>query len=300
MAEGDFSLGVTAKSSINENVQFTGNAKFIVGNLGWIQLLLSSDDLDIDLDSEEPGKIYVLTVNDDGDYDLTLQIFNKHFTEQEIRIDFDDKVSASYFGIQVDEYTSAFNIRDNDNENIALKVEVPRTTLLSLPTETYMVNLTIWVESDLDVAPLILRVDLVRESLNQESSEETSGDLAGVIINGLSILVLVGILGGLLFVLWREFSKEEEEVSYNYDSGITSNVGEDGRSVPSANTLLGADESYQPSKIVPELPPESIIIEAQAPLNNSNGPPLPESGLPEGWTMEQWQHYGEQWLNQQK
>ena len=29
-------IGVTAKSSVNENVQFTGNAKFIVGNLGWI------------------------------------------------------------------------------------------------------------------------------------------------------------------------------------------------------------------------------------------------------------------------
>jgi hypothetical protein len=26
------------------------------------------------------------------------------------------------------------------------------------------------------------------------------------------------------------------------------------------------------------------------------GPPLPEGGLPEGWTMEQWQHYGEQFL----
>ena len=99
-------------------------------------------------------------------------------------------------------------------------------------------------------------------------------DLAGVIINGLSILVLIGILGGLLFVLWREFSKEDEDVSYNYDLGITSNVGEDGRTVPSANTLLGDDEPYQPSKIVPELPPESIMIEAQAPLDTSNGPPL--------------------------
>ena len=30
-------------------------------------------------------------------------------------------------------------------------------------------------------------------------------------------------------------------------------------------------------------------------------PPLPEGGLPEGWTMEQWKYYGEQWLerNQQ-
>ena len=29
------------------------------------------------------------------------------------------------------------------------------------------------------------------------------------------------------------------------------------------------------------------------------GPPLPPSGLPPGWSMEQWQHYGHQWLAQQ-
>ena len=163
-----------------------------------------------------------------------------------------------------------------------------------------MVNLTIWVESDLDVAPLILRVDLVRESLNQESSEEKSGELAGVLINGLSIVALTAILGGLLFVLWREFSKEDEEDLYNYDSGITSYVGEDGRSVPSANTLLQAEESVQQSKLVPELPSEPVNVATQELVDGSAGPPLPESGLPEGWTMEQWQHYGEQWLNQHK
>tara|TARA_Y100000766_G_scaffold136614_1_gene117562 strand:+ start:867 stop:4367 length:3501 start_codon:yes stop_codon:yes gene_type:complete len=30
-----------------------------------------------------------------------------------------------------------------------------------------------------------------------------------------------------------------------------------------------------------------------------SGPELPESGLPEGWTMEQWGHYGQQWLESQ-
>ena len=30
-----------------------------------------------------------------------------------------------------------------------------------------------------------------------------------------------------------------------------------------------------------------------------SGPPVPESGLPEGWTMEQWQHYGEEYLRRQ-
>ena len=29
------------------------------------------------------------------------------------------------------------------------------------------------------------------------------------------------------------------------------------------------------------------------------GPPLPPTGLPPGWSMEQWQHYGHQWLAQQ-
>ena len=28
-------------------------------------------------------------------------------------------------------------------------------------------------------------------------------------------------------------------------------------------------------------------------------PPLPEGGLPEGWTMDQWKYYGEQWLERQ-
>ena len=29
----------------------------------------------------------------------------------------------------------------------------------------------------------------------------------------------------------------------------------------------------------------------------SQAPPLPESGLPEGWTMEQWHWYGHEWLS---
>lgn len=29
------------------------------------------------------------------------------------------------------------------------------------------------------------------------------------------------------------------------------------------------------------------------------GPPVPPEGIPPGWTMEQWQHYGEGWLREQ-
>ena len=29
----------------------------------------------------------------------------------------------------------------------------------------------------------------------------------------------------------------------------------------------------------------------------SAGPPIPEQGLPEGWTMEQWEYYGQEHLD---
>ena len=29
------------------------------------------------------------------------------------------------------------------------------------------------------------------------------------------------------------------------------------------------------------------------------GPPIPEEGLPAGWTAEQWQYYGHEWLKSQ-
>jgi hypothetical protein len=42
-----------------------------------------------------------------------------------------------------------------------------------------------------------------------------------------------------------------------------------------------------PAKVTPQLP---------VPVPVPSGPPLPPGGLPDGWTMEQWNHYGEQYL----
>ena len=44
--------------------------------------------------------------------------------------------------------------------------------------------------------------------------------------------------------------------------------------------------------------PVATIQEASTVVANG-GPPLPATGLPAGWTMEQWVHYGAQWLAQQ-
>ena len=50
----------------------------------------------------------------------------------------------------------------------------------------------------------------------------------------------------------------------------------------------------------PQDPPVQGAFEAFRSQNSTpSGPPLPQSGLPEGWTTEQWEHYGQQWLDSQ-
>jgi hypothetical protein len=50
----------------------------------------------------------------------------------------------------------------------------------------------------------------------------------------------------------------------------------------------------------PQPAPLPIAKPAAAPAAESfTGPPVPAGGLPAGWTMQQWQHYGEEWLKKQ-
>lgn len=57
---------------------------------------------------------------------------------------------------------------------------------------------------------------------------------------------------------------------------------------PTSDALAALGAFSEPAAQQPAQP-----VVAQAP---QAGPALPISGLPEGWTMEQWQHYGEQYL----
>ena len=52
-----------------------------------------------------------------------------------------------------------------------------------------------------------------------------------------------------------------------------------------------------PAGLPPGLPPSPVPIpEGLPPELPSMGPPLPPGGLPAGWTMEQWNHYGREYL----
>ena len=55
--------------------------------------------------------------------------------------------------------------------------------------------------------------------------------------------------------------------------------------------------SKVPAGLPPGLPPTPAVVPEGLPPEPSNmGPPLPPGGLPAGWTMEQWKHYGHEYL----
>jgi hypothetical protein len=55
----------------------------------------------------------------------------------------------------------------------------------------------------------------------------------------------------------------------------------------------------RPPAAIPAGRPTVTPAVVPVPIAVPAGPPLPPTGLPPGWSMEQWQHYGHQWLIQQ-
>jgi len=104
----------------------------------------------------------------------------------------------------------------------------------------------------------------------------------------LSLLVLMLLLVGL-------FSRRRRQPEATTDAWDEVNTS------LSADLFTSQEERIQQRR--PEGPPPAYLFQQsleQAPGTSAQaGPPLPPTGLPEGWTMEQWEHYGQQYLDSQ-
>ena len=74
-------------------------------------------------------------------------------------------------------------------------------------------------------------------------------------------------------------------------------------SVASAPTVTsqGVFSAPDPVKEVPSVAPVAAAPVAPAPVAEvpvAQAPPVPAEGLPDGWSMEQWEAYGQMWLEQ--
>ena len=158
----------------------------------------------------------------------------------------------------------------------------PVVSITDLPVGTWNINLTV-TDDDLVTDTFTLTID-VAEPPPEGFLEEFSDTLGVSQTMSIVILGLIGLVIMLASFLLITRRSPPDLVE------TPSNKAWDTTPLPSyAPSELPAYE--QPAPQAP-VQPEPIV---EQPVVNQ-GPPLPATGLPTGWTMEQWAYYGEQYL----
>jgi hypothetical protein len=158
----------------------------------------------------------------------------------------------------------------------------PTWILEDLPAGTWTIVLTV-IDDDGESGQSEITI-LVAQAPAEgffETISSSVGTTTAMIIVVLGF-VIVGLVVFLLFT--RQGSSKDEDFS-SFGQQMSSG--------------LPAMEMAQPAA-APTVAPAVVSAPAAEPAGQqevyNSGPPLPASGLPAGWTVEQWNYYGEQWL----
>ena len=286
-AEGDLTLGVIATSASDDTVSATGEATYLVGSQNWLKIYT----------------IQPVSINEEGEYEVTVRVKNQYTTAQVVVIELDDSETKSWFQTKIDRLDRDFSLGLNEEREVTLTLEVTETTLKNLNSEVFVSNLTIWARSETvsDAANGRLEVTLIKQDSDSEDVTDGAGSgfqIEEIALWGVFLLILVG---GVIVLLTIMRSEEEDDDEYKnwgedgYEDSLSANYG----AVASAPTVpvAGAPSPEPIPAGAPPTAPAKAPQPASAPVDDGM-PPLPAGGLPNGWTMEQWKHYGQQWLEQ--
>ena len=270
---------------------------------GWtIQPFVSDETMDMGLDSEEDTflkigdevKLTMIVANDANGWEWKWEDKISWFITQE-RTDY-SSMSDSDFKKEISQLEA--QITDLQSQIDALESSGEDTSTLTKDLAS--------VQSELDRACATRSCDNISDAVSGAESEASSNMM--VILAIISIIVILGLLIGLFVTRGGSNQMVGGEVDWS-------------QAVPSmdaqANSMYGGtdalfQQSYAPitpthqqQPIVPQQQAYSQQVYAQptqvsapAPVVNTMAPPIPASGLPPGWTMEQWTHYGHAYLQQ--
>jgi len=97
-----------------------------------------------------------------------------------------------------------------------------------------------------------------------------------------AFVIITALLVGLMLM---RGGNSPEEVKWGADLPANDLV---------ANSMYGGTQQMFQQPVAPM--PQPVVQQPVIPQAPVMGPPVPANGLPVGWTMEQWQHYGQQYL----
>ena len=284
-ADGSRTLGLTATSVNDPSISETGEATYLVGRQGTIDLTPPAP-----ISIEEFDLIYTM------DIEVKNKLNPLVYPSQTISMDKADGPDdwSSYLSVRIDNDDRQFSLESDMSRIVTVEVQVSEATLINLPSDTLTVNFTIYATSltVADSPTAKLTVVLQKQSASNDdgdgASSEDDGELVKNIVLWSGFLIVVGVLGFMTFQILTTIEKEDDLDDWDdmYQDSLTATYG----AVAAAPTVPMS---------APPTPEPMAMPEPTPPAPASAGPPLPPGGLPDGWTMEQWEHYGQQYLDGQ-
>jgi hypothetical protein len=316
--EGQLPLGVIATSVNDANINATGTATYLVGSQNWLKII--------------PTELLVVDDAEPVDsWSMTVTVRNQYTTAQSVSMNLDTRDSSNWIQSRIATNDRTFSLDVGEERQVTVIFTVSKTTLNNLGQDSLYTNLTLWAESQTvsDAASTTLQIQLIKtgsQSPGDGASSDSDGSIIGSIIMwvGFVAVFLVGVV-----VIFKILTEEEEEDDYGgwgaegYEGSVEATYG----AVAAAPTVPVAGEAYDVPKTVPNvpsaMPPAPAAPAPAAPAPAAPAPvapippaypapaapspalgtadsalPVPAAGLPEGWTMDQWNVYGQMWLEQ--
>ena len=269
---GQLILKVIATSVNDPTVSSDGKCTYRVGSQNWLRIISTESTI----------------IDEAGRYEVIVTVRNQYNDGQSVTMDWDQGDTRNWYSASIDSSDRDFWLEVEGNREVTVIFEVQSSSLENLGEEFIESSITVWAISNTveDAASLELSVTLKRSDGEAEAAaaEEGSVDWVGIgiwIVGGLTIVALLVVL---LMVLNSEEEEEDEHWAEDgYEDNLTATYG-----AVAAAPNVGSMEMTVPDSSPPTSP---------APEPVQTGPPVPAAGLPEGWTMEQWSHYGQQWLD---
>ena len=306
--EGQLTLGVIATSVNDMNISATGSATYLVGSQNWLKIIPTG-----------------LLIIDDADpvesWSMTVTVRNQYTTAQSVSMNLDNGESSNWIQSRIANNDRTFSLGVQEERQVTVIFTVSKTTLNNLGQDSLFTNLTLWAQSQTvsDAASTTLQLQLIKTGAQASGDGASSGSDG---IDVVSILMWVGFISIFLVgvgFIFRILTEEEEEDDYGgwgsegYEGSVEATYG----AVAAAPTVPVAGAAYEAPKSLPDIAPPAGAPPAMPPAQMApppafpepsapspdlgtadSAPPVPAAGLPEGWTMDQWNVYGQMWLEQ--
>ena len=240
------------------------------------------------------------------DYFIMFSIRSAHpELDQQIRADVELDNLWTVYDARVEDDDRNFVLEAGESRNVTINIDVRDENLENLAANVVEFNVSLVVISDLDTTKRTTQITLYKPDPIPEGTDVK--EVGWLAANFALVAIGLAVMGVVLFSSFRVLQKaraplEEHNSLSDYTMTVEGWSGEKigADQLPSADEVANSMYGGSQDLFQKPPPPSNPMEQDPTPTVEPNAPPIPESGLPEGWTMEQWQYYGQQWLDSQK